>query len=692
MKINTNLSSLIVQSSLKSSTNGLNIAIERMTSGFRINHAKDNAANYSINTKLSTKISAYQVAEENAMMGLDMVQTAESSLSQISDGLSRLRALATQAQNGTYGDKSLDAINAEANSLATEINRIFKTATYNGKKLLDSYKVEIPDDIGCQVDLTPKYNGFIENPIDYSEAEVAAMTSLAGVDETSAISAGQYSISSAEELAKLARMTNSGLITGGEFVLASDIDLSAYSAGAGWTPIGTEANGFQANFNGNGHTITNLRINTNQKFFGLFGRINGADIKNVGLVNCNVNNTGTGWAHAYIGTLVASTEGGTLENCFSTGIVNGSVCVGGLIGATHQTTTTNCYSECNVTGVENVGGLIGNPDGAGNHVVNCFASGTVKGNKNVGGLLGCISSRVENCYASGAVSGNESVGGLVGMGWSSYRIINSHSTGSVNGKLYTGGLVGWRGNAGITSNCYASGNVNGEKYTGSVFGCIELTQGRIQEFINVHGYGEVSGTEAVGSFAGGVCVKKDGTLYGGVSITGCTVINQNNIPLVGNFLELNGSVYSNLDSYDMSAWLAGVSTIYLPPEETTLQVGINSDASSSITFNTTVEYGSFDLLYGLKMEAAGTLELLDSIIKQVNEKQTEIGSIQNRLESVLEQVGIAYENLVSTQSTIRDADISKESSAYIRNQILQQASATLLATANQTPAIALQLL
>ena len=99
-----------------------------------------------------------------------------------------------------------------------------------------------------------------------------------------------------------------------------------------------------------------------------------------------------------------------------------------------------------------------------------------------------------------------------------------------------------------------------------------------------------------------------------------------------------------------------------------------------------------NLLYGLKMEAAGTLELLDSIIKQVNEKQTEIGSIQNRLESVLEQVGIAYENLVSTQSTIRDADISKESSAYIRNQILQQASATLLATANQTPAIALQLL
>ena len=73
MKINTNLSSLIVQSGLKASTNGLNTAIERMTTGFKINHAKDNVANYSINTKLSSKISAYQVAEDNAMMGLELV-------------------------------------------------------------------------------------------------------------------------------------------------------------------------------------------------------------------------------------------------------------------------------------------------------------------------------------------------------------------------------------------------------------------------------------------------------------------------------------------------------------------------------------------------------------------------------------------------------------------------------------------
>ena len=78
MKINTNLSSLIVQSGLKTSTNGLNQAIERMTTGFKINHAKDNAANYSISTKLSSKISGYQSVNgfrpgSNSMLQLRMV-------------------------------------------------------------------------------------------------------------------------------------------------------------------------------------------------------------------------------------------------------------------------------------------------------------------------------------------------------------------------------------------------------------------------------------------------------------------------------------------------------------------------------------------------------------------------------------------------------------------------------------------
>ena len=80
------------------------------------------------------------------------------------------------------------------------------------------------------------------------------------------------------------------------------------------------------------------------------------------------------------------------------------------------------------------------------------------------------------------------------------------------------------------------------------------------------------------------------------------------------------------------------------------------------------------------------------MLSELNTKQIELASAQNRLESALEEIGIHYDNLVSSLSTIRETDIAEESSAYIRNQILQQAIATLLATANQIPAIALQLL
>ena len=92
-----------------------------MTTGFKINGAKDNAAGYSIATNMSTKISAYQVAEDNAMMGLSMLNTASESLNTMSKITTRLRSLAMQIQNGTYGSSSVEAINTEAVSLINEL-------------------------------------------------------------------------------------------------------------------------------------------------------------------------------------------------------------------------------------------------------------------------------------------------------------------------------------------------------------------------------------------------------------------------------------------------------------------------------------------------------------------------------------------------------------------------------------------
>ena len=143
LSINTNLSSLITQRAMQTSTDRLNQAVERMSTGFKINHAKDNAANYSIVTNMNTKINAYDVAADNVAMGMDLVTTASDIISQMQDKASRLQALSTQARNGTYGTSSLNAINSEASAIMAEINRLYMTAEYNNISLFNRQEYTI---------------------------------------------------------------------------------------------------------------------------------------------------------------------------------------------------------------------------------------------------------------------------------------------------------------------------------------------------------------------------------------------------------------------------------------------------------------------------------------------------------------------------------------------------------------------
>ena len=113
---------------MNKSTNALNLAIERMTTGFKINHAKDNAANYSISTNMQTQIQSYDVAADNVAMGMDLITTASDIISNMQDKATRLQALCTQARNGTYGASSMQAINSEAAAIMAEINRLYNTA------------------------------------------------------------------------------------------------------------------------------------------------------------------------------------------------------------------------------------------------------------------------------------------------------------------------------------------------------------------------------------------------------------------------------------------------------------------------------------------------------------------------------------------------------------------------------------
>ncbi|AJC66818.1 flagellin [Dickeya oryzae] len=135
--INTNSMSLLAQSNLTKSQSSLQTAIERLSSGLAINSAKDNAAGSGIVNGMTAQIRGLTQASKNANDGVSLVQTAEGNLNTINDNLQRIRELAVQAANDTNGTLDRTSIQTEIDRRVEEIDRVAKSANFNGKALLD---------------------------------------------------------------------------------------------------------------------------------------------------------------------------------------------------------------------------------------------------------------------------------------------------------------------------------------------------------------------------------------------------------------------------------------------------------------------------------------------------------------------------------------------------------------------------
>ncbi len=135
--INTNVASLNAQNQLGKSQNLSDQALQRLSSGLRINSAKDDAAGLAISTRFSAQISGLNVATRNANDGISLAQTAEGALDEITNNLQRIRELAVQAANATNSDSDRAALNDEVEQRINEIDRISSQTAFNGLKVLD---------------------------------------------------------------------------------------------------------------------------------------------------------------------------------------------------------------------------------------------------------------------------------------------------------------------------------------------------------------------------------------------------------------------------------------------------------------------------------------------------------------------------------------------------------------------------
>ena len=252
------------------------------------------------------------------------------------------------------------------------------------------------------------------------------------------------------------------------FLLTADIDLSgnSYSTALIAPDTDNSDNGFEDTpfsgvFDGNGHVIRNMTIFTagvNNHYLALFGKLDNAEIKNLGIENAAITG-GTG--SMYVGALAGYADA-TITNCYVCGTVSGDQCVGGLTGIINYSSVSNCYAYGIIRGGNSVGGLTGKSHFS--SITNCYASSVVSGNL-VGGLIGRNNAgEIINCYATGSVSGDESVGGLIGSHNTSV-VAYCFALCKVTGNIDVGGFAGdgfidgYTNVVGYTS-CYWDSEIN----------------------------------------------------------------------------------------------------------------------------------------------------------------------------------------------------------------------------------------
>ncbi len=194
--INTNVSSLNAQRNLTASANDLATSLQRLSSGLRINSAKDDAAGLAISQRMTSQIRGLDQAARNANDGISLAQTAEGALSTIGDNLQRIRELAVQASNSTNSQDDRDALNLEVTQLKDEIQRVASQTKFNGQSLLNntnSFIFQVGADAGQTISITGVNAQTASLGGNYTRAATAvASSSLTGF--ATAIAAGGVTI------------------------------------------------------------------------------------------------------------------------------------------------------------------------------------------------------------------------------------------------------------------------------------------------------------------------------------------------------------------------------------------------------------------------------------------------------------------------------------------------------------------
>lgn len=725
LTINTNVASLNAQRNLGTSQASLNKSMQRLSSGLRINSAKDDAAGLAISDRMTAQIRGLNQAARNANDGISLAQTAEGALQESTNILQRIRELAVQSANDTNTDSDRTSLNDEVSQLKNELDRIAQTTEFNGKAVIDGTMTDATFQVGANAGTSQTITFSIDSARSAALGTTAPATATTTAASTAANTTGSLAISalsagSAGNDISVRVVNDSTLAAAAAANTTGSLAVTAVTAGVAGNDIsinvvdgGATAGSAQA-----ANTTGSLTVVANSA--GVAG-------ENISVLVVNSSNLAAASGSNSTGSLtVTANSAGSAGNNFSVLVVDSSAATGasvtvvtGTSGSTVITVTASLTNASWDTGAELAAAVAALTTSSGISAASVVTfSGT--STASVAGTIALADGEDDIV----TVSVNTSTSGST---------VITVTAGLTSTSWNTGGEISTALNALTTASALSAASLvtfDGTT-TASAAGTIALTGGQDAATVSV-----VTGT------SGSTVITVTTSLTAAATDSGTELaafINANTaasdlVTVVGTSsavtagsIELSGG-QANGATVAVATTAAGtVITVTAALTTAAMDTGaelaavVNAlttasalSAASLVSFAGTTAAsvaGTIDLTGGAdigpatsatvtvdqlsvatRADAVIAIASVDLALEDVDVIRGGLGAIQNRFESTIANLNNVAENLSAARSRILDADIAMETSAMTKMNILQQAGVSILAQANQAPQLALSLL
>ena len=720
--INTNINALTAQNAQRSANNMMGLAMQRLSTGQRINSAKDDAAGLAISQKMTADVRGLAVAMRNAGDGISMAQTAESAMGEVTNMLQRMRELAVQSANGTLTGIDRQAVQAEVKQLIGEVDNIGVRTNFNGRRLLDGSAQNVRLQTGSRAGETVSFSLTSTRARDLGLGSSPALSASGAFEATAAnlganqaLQAGDLVINgvtigsslsadddlssgnkAASSLAKAAAINRATAQTGVRAVVGQTVMTGSAMTAAALTGTVTV----------NGVTTASVATTTDaaesrrlvrdaiNAIAGQTGvravdtgdtnggiRLEADDGRNIEVAVTTLTAASTGLkVGAQSGSFSLESTNGQPIEVSSANSASARISRAGLAAGTFERGVSTVSTDARAVAV----------DAAGIRNLN-------NGDLSINGVaIRAAAAADDNVSSTVAASSSKSASAI-----SIAAAVNASTSQTGVSAVANGVTLSANSTATTLTGSGASVTVNGVAITINGLAATDTAQARREKVADaINNFGGMTGVSAADNGLGGLdLTAADGRNLSVAIVAGGATAAE--LGLGGTTVKGSGSAYA------IAATAATAETAYGSVRlESAKAIDVKAGSQAFAAASNFTALGFEENSYGasrggLRISdidvstadgATAALDAIDEALNGVNLDRANIGAVQNRLEAAVNNLSSNSTNLQASRSRIQDTDFAQESTNLAKNQVLGQAAQAMLARANQSAAQVTQLL